>query len=114
MNFARLWLTFRQRREMGRLTAEQRAQQEAVLVAAYREVFGGERGRLVLADILRRAGLMARGYAPGEPAEATIYREGRRSVALEIVEMVNRDPNAALEMARSGEVSDLYAEGTEA
>lgn len=112
--FARLWLTWRQRREMAKLTDAQRAQAEAVLIAAYREVFCGERGRMVLADILRRAGLMTRGYAPGEPVEATIFREGRRSVALEIVEMVNRDPNAALEMARSGEVADLYAEGTEA
>lgn len=111
MIFARLWLTFRQRREIARLTAEQRAQAESVLIAAYREVFGGERGRLVLADIFRRSGLMARGYSPGEPAETAIYREGRRSIALEIVEMVNRDPAAALEMARSGEVADLYAEG---
>jgi hypothetical protein len=107
MNLARLWLTWRQRRALGAMTAEQRAQQDAVLVDAYRQVFGGERGKVVLADILRRGGLMARTYAPGEPTDAAIFREGRRSLALELVEMVNRDPEAALAMARTGEVAEL-------
>lgn len=107
MIFARLWLTFRQRRAQAALSAEQRAQQEAALVAAYREAFGGERGRMVLADILRRGGIAARGYNPGEPGDLMFFREGRRSLALEVVEMVNRDPDAALAMIRSGEVADL-------
>ena len=110
MIFARLWLTHRQRRAQATLSAEQRSQEEAALVSAYREVFGGERGKVVLADILRRGGLMARTFAPGEPESAAIFREGRRSLALELVEMVNRDPDAALAMARSGEVSDLMEE----
>jgi len=107
MNLARLWLTFRQRRAQQAMTQEQRAQQDAALIAAYREAFSGERGRLVLAHILRRGGIIAPAYAPGEPAEAAIWREGRRALALEIIEMVNRDPEAALMMARTGEVADL-------
>lgn len=106
MTLARLWMTWRQRRAMGALTAEQRAEQEAVLVSAYREALGGERGRIALADILRRGHVMETTYVTGDPY-ATAFREGRRRLALEIVEMVNRDPNAAIEMARTGEVADL-------
>jgi hypothetical protein len=117
MMLARLWLTWRQRRAQTALSSEQRAQQEAALIDAYRATFGGERGRLVLADILRRGGLMSLLYRPGDAAsssEATMWREGRRSLALEIVEMVNRDPDAALAMARTGEVADLLEEGDRA
>ncbi len=112
MIFARLWLTHRQRRAQAALSHEQRAQEEAALIDAYRQVFSGERGKVVLADILRRGGLMGTTFEPGEPESAAIFREGRRSLALELVEMVNRDPAAALAMARSGEVSDLM-EGNE-
>lgn len=114
MMFSRLWLTWRQRKAQAALSAEQRAQQESVLVSAYREVFGGERGRLVLADILRRSGIAARGYNPGEPGDVMFFREGRRSLGLEIVEMVNRDPHAALAMLQSGEVADLLQEESRA
>lgn len=107
MTPARIWKTWRERMVRLRMSIEERAREEAVLVAAYRETFSGERGRLVLADILQRGGIVQRGYAPGEPGDLMFFREGRRSLALEIVEMINRDPQAALEMVRTGEVADL-------
>jgi hypothetical protein len=38
----------------------------------------------------------------------TAYREGRRRLGLEIVETINRDPDAVLAMVTSGETSALF------
>lgn len=50
---------------------------------AYKRVFGGEDGELVLHDIMRRGGVLRTGFdvRPG----LTAFNEGRRSLALEIV-----------------------------
>ncbi|CAB4166244.1 hypothetical protein UFOVP843_18 [uncultured Caudovirales phage] len=41
-------------------------------------------------------------------AEATAFREGRRRVMLEIIELINADPAAAIRMAQSGQTEDLF------
>ena len=102
---SRLWLTGGERRNQAKMTAEQRAAQQAALAQAYRQTFATEQGRAVLADILRRAGLTQSSYA-GDPHE-TAFREGRRRVGLEIVEAINRDPDVELAMMTSGETNSL-------
>lgn len=113
MTSSRLWRTHREKKRRAELPAAAHVQEDAALIDCYRAVFSGEKGKVVLADILRSAGMASRTWAPGVTPEEGLWREGRRSLALEIIEMVNRDPNALLEMLATGEVADLTAEGTE-
>jgi hypothetical protein len=92
------------------MTPPQVAQEQAALAQAYRQTFATEQGRVVLADLLRRAGLMQSSFS-GDPLE-TAYREGRRRLGLEVVEAINRDPDAVLAMVTSGETSSLFPEPT--
>jgi hypothetical protein len=106
----RLWQTGGERRRRGKMSPAEVAQEQAALAQAYRQTFATEQGRLVLADVLRRAGLMQSSFA-ADPHE-TAYREGRRRIGLEIVEAINRDPDAVLAMMTSGETNTLFPNPT--
>jgi hypothetical protein len=103
-------MTGGERRRRARMTPPEVAQEQAALAQAYRQTFATEQGRAVLADLLRRAGLMQSSFS-GEPLE-TAYREGRRRLGLEIVETINRDPDAVLAMVTSGEINSLFPNPT--
>ncbi len=106
---ARLWQTIGERLHLSRLTGEERARREAALVADYRAVFASPEGRRVLADLLRRSGIVQSSFAAdaGEMA----YREGRRRIGLEIIEQINRDPGSVLTMLTSGDTAALFTDG---
>lgn len=104
----RLWQTHRERKAEAERSREAGAQDEAALIGAYRTAFAGGNGTAVLADILRKAGIVQRTFLPGDDAMTAAWREGRRSLALEIIEMCNRDPEALLTMARTGDVAALF------
>ncbi len=117
----RLWQTGGDRRRRASMTRRRASmtppevmQEQAALAQAYRHTFATEQGRVVLADLLRRAGLMQSSFS-GDPLE-TAYREGRRRLGLEVVEAINRDPDAVLAMVTSvvtsGETSSLFPEPT--
>jgi hypothetical protein len=106
----RLWQTGGERRRRAKMTQPELAQDAAALAQAYRQTFASEPGRLVLADLLRRAGLMQSSFS--SDALETAYREGRRRMGLEIVEAINRDPDAVLAMMTSGETNTLFPNPT--
>jgi hypothetical protein len=102
----RIWQTGGDRRRRAQMTPPEVALESAALAMAYRHTFATEQGRTVLADLLRRAGIMQSSFS-SDPLE-TAYREGRRRLGLEIVEAINRDPEAVLAMVTSGETNSLF------
>ena len=101
----RIWQT---RREKLALQQDEALAREtrAGLVRDYQHVFGTEPGRRVLADILRRAQVMNDPMRPSD--RETAYALGMRRLGMEIVEMINADPDAQLAMLRTGETEELY------
>lgn len=62
---------------------------------AYQNVFGQGDGRIVLNDILKRGGTLETSVIPGDPYQ-THFREGRRSLALEILNETGVNQSAIL------------------
>lgn len=89
-------------RKAGRDAAVERA----LLSDAYREVFRTPDGQRVLADILRRARVLDTVFDASPTVAA--YGEGMRRVGLEIVQMINEDPDAMLKLAASGQTEELF------
>ena len=98
----RIWEFWRERRA----NRSNRDRQNA-LKSDYRATFGTEAGQRVLADMLIRWGVMQDPWN-GDGAEAVAYRAGKRRAGLEIIEMINADPNAAERLARTGMTEELY------
>lgn len=105
---AKIWKRWRERlRGQSPQEQERQALEERVLLGDdYRFVFGSPAGQRVLADILHRAGLMADTY-DAHPTNAA-YAQGKRRVALDIVELINADPDDRLRLARTGETEALF------
>jgi hypothetical protein len=70
----------------------------------YREVFGGEAGERVLRDLLRNCGVLETSMEAGDP-HMTAWRDGRRSVALEIMEVLRYEETQLVQLARERGVS---------
>lgn len=104
-HLTRLW----RRRNEAPKTNEQAALEEAQRLLDYRQTFGTDHGKRVLADILRRARVVQSSYA-GADTHATAFAEGRRRVGLEIIETINRDPEAVDLMLRTGQIEGLFDE----
>ena len=94
------------RRMFERAAAGSPAQQRALLSDDYREVFRTPAGQRVLADILRRSRVLDTVFDANPTVAA--YGEGQRRVGLEIVELINADPDAMLKMAASGQTEELF------
>ena len=73
----------------------------------YRMVFGTEAGQRVLADILRLCAISQTTFVPGAP-DLSAFNEGKRRVALEVVEVLTADPDALLRLMQSGETGDIF------
>ena len=69
------------------------------LLRAYADMFRHPAGQMVLIDLLRTGGLLAVSHSPGDPCD-TAFNEGRRSLALHIVENLRLDEMQILHMAR--------------
>jgi hypothetical protein len=95
------WRDRRRERSAAEIAADR-----AGLVADYRFVFASEAGQRVLADLLRRAGVLAHAYDAHPHNHA--YAEGKRAIGLELIEMINADPAAHDGLARTGETEELY------
>lgn len=65
---------------------------------AYHFTFGLPEGKLVLHDLLQAAGLLETSMVPGDP-QGTAYREGRRSVALEIIHKLRWTEGEMMQLA---------------
>lgn len=99
---ARLW-RFRSERQ----TRDEAARERAATARAYQAVFRSAGGQAVLADILTRAGMVGSSFVPGDP-HATAFNEGKRRLALEIIERLNVNPDALLRMLREGETAGIF------
>jgi hypothetical protein len=98
---ARIWQRLR---DLGK---RDMALESMQLAMDYRAVFGTPGGQRVLADLLQRAGLAQTTFRAGQ-ADMTAYLEGRRRIGLEVVEMINSDPDAVAAMLSAGETEHLY------
>lgn len=101
----RLWRMRSERQQ----TREEAAKERAALIHAYRAVFDTPAGREVLADILTRGNLVETSFVPGDQ-HTTAFNEGKRRLALEIIERLNVNPEALLKMLREGETGGLFDE----
>ena len=69
---------------MSRLNPLNHMRRQRRLAAAYHAVFGTTEGAIVLRDLLSLGGMLETSHTPGDTAH-TAFQEGRRSLALEIV-----------------------------
>lgn len=56
----------------------------------YKKVFSTPEGKRVLADLAKKAGLLATNYVPNDP-HGTSYNEGARSIVLHIFKSTKTD-----------------------
>lgn len=98
---ALIWQFWRERRR-----DEDPMEARAFLAEDYRITFGSPMGQRVLADILRRAGVMQTTFDAHPPTAA--FNEGRRRIGLEIIEMINADPAPQQAMATTGNTEELF------
>lgn len=76
------------------------------LAIDYRQTFATPHGQRVLADLLRKTGVLQTTYDAHPPNAA--YNQGRQQVGLEIIEMCNADPGARDQLALTGETETLF------
>ena len=100
----RLW-RFRSERQ----SRDDAARERAAVARGYQTVFSGPVGQMVLADIMTRAGMVGTSFVAGDP-HATAFNEGKRRLALEIIERLNVSPDSVLRMLREGETAGLFEE----
>jgi len=74
------------------------AKAQLALAESYRRVFAAGDGETVLTDLLRRAGMLEVATVEGDPF-ATHFRDGRRSLALEIVAQLRFTESELLRLA---------------
>lgn len=91
-------------------TPAEAAEAEREKARRFRRVFGSPEGQEVLADLLRRTGVLLPSYGEGGDARADAYREGQRAVGLYLVRMVTEHPDAALKLARTGQTEGMFDE----
>ena len=99
--------THAERRQRAKRTPAQAKAAAQSLRDDYRITFGTEQGQRVLADICRRCAVMQTSFVAGQ-SDVTAYQEGRRRVALEIIEAINPSPEASDELAITGETKGIY------
>ena len=87
-------------------TQEQAAQAAAQLAQDYRTVFASDAGQNVLADLLARNHAGQSTFNPD--ALVMAFREGRRRAALELVEMIDRSPDAQHRLLLSGDTEEVF------
>ena len=78
---------------------------------SYQAVFDTREGGLVLRDLLVKGGVLETSFTPGDP-EATAFKEGRRSLALEIIEALRWSEGELVKLAQE-RTSDRLALETE-
>lgn len=88
-------LDIRKARKMG-LAFLRRAR----LQAAYRDVFESERGKVVLYDMLERAGVLSVSHVAGD-SHTTAFNDGRKSLPLEILDLLRWDPERVVDLANA-------------
>ena len=63
------------------------------LILAYRNTFESPEGKLVLADLRKKAPLLTKGVGPNTNVNTLLLSEGQANVIKHIYMMLGRDPN---------------------
>lgn len=82
------------------------------LAHAYQGTFNTPHGQIVLHDLLRKAGILEVAHEPGDP-HTTAWRDGRRSMALEIINALRWTEGELVALAQQ-QTADEIAEVREA
>lgn len=80
---------------------------QVALGQAYARVFSGPEGRLVLTDILRKAGILEAGYAPGMSPSDAVHADGRRVLGLEIIHQLRWTEGELLALAQERTAEEI-------
>ncbi|WP_022729769.1 hypothetical protein [Fodinicurvata sediminis] len=72
---------------------------------AYKRVFAGNDGALVLGDLCEQGNLNAQVHMPGDPQE-TAFRDGQRRMALRILGFLNMSEADAQKLARQATIHE--------
>lgn len=59
---------------------------------AYRSVFDGPKGRIVLRHLCKQANVLTSSFVAGDPHQ-TAFNEGERRIVLSILRFINRNPD---------------------
>ncbi len=78
----------------------------AQLAQDYRTVFAAEAGQRVLADMLARNHAGQSTFSPD--AAVMAFREGRRRAVLELLDMINRSPDAQRRLLLTGDTEEVF------
>jgi hypothetical protein len=77
------------------------AKAQLALIGAYRELFENHpAGRMVLTDLLREGGVLSISFQPGDP-HATAFNDGKRAMALHVMERLRWSEGQLLQLARA-------------
>lgn len=80
------------------------ARRQVILAKAYQNTFGQGDGRLVLIDLIGKAGLLSIGH--NEEAGREHYENGRRSMVAEILRQLRVDPTKLLALIEERAVDE--------
>lgn len=75
------------------------------LARCYREVFGSDAGKIVLADLSKYCHVMKSTY--GEDSH-TAFREGQRSVALRILQILEMNEREIMSLERDYNEQEMF------
>jgi hypothetical protein len=82
------------------------------LAHAYQRTFDTPHGQMVLRDLLRKGGILETSHEPGD-AYTTAWRDGRRSLALELVEALRWTEGELVALAQEQTADQIAAVGKE-
>lgn len=69
------------------------------LASAYDDLYRTPQGKMVIDDLLKRTGLLEVSHVIGDPA-STSYRDGRRSIGLEIIDAMRWTEGKLVELSK--------------
>lgn len=76
------------------------------LASAYQAVYASPDGALVIADILREAGILSVAHVEGDPGTSA-FNDGKRAMALHVVQRLRWSEGELVALARQQTSEDL-------
>jgi hypothetical protein len=78
-------------------------EREGAIARAYSDVYATDPGRMVIEDIMRKAGILT---VASDPTDSRFY-DGRRAVALEVLRMLRFTESEMIALARATAREDM-------
>lgn len=83
--------------------SQEEKQREKILL--FKEVFGSEKGEAVLHELMKSSFLLSP-MATFNPTEMA-YNEGRRSIVLQILQIIETDPERIMQLRKMGQSEEI-------